>query len=337
MIDNLTKLRTIQLGLLHEFIRVCEEHGLKWYAFYGTLLGAIRDEGFLPWDDDVDVAMPVEDYRKLCMNKKWFGEGYFLQTPLDEGLSNIAKLRKEGTTAFRKNFLDALRTGGHMGIPIDIIPLNEIPGAGCYSTPTLGSVEKKEAVYLKEWFEPAGTVQFEGLTLKAPAKPRKILTEVYDEWAWPLGAQEARPAHWFYDTDTDYKVYVKRYTGMLDGIDGKKIFLFGAADSLRIWLERFNRREQVVCTFDNSSAKWGKQTFGVDVKDPAELPAMLDENSRVIIVSLWHQEIGKQLEKMGIKDYYVYLDFYYDEKVGNKVVRREEASSGNTTIPRWEF
>ena len=123
---------------------------------------------------------------------------------------------------------------------------------------------------------------------------------------------------------------------MLDGIDGKRLFLFGAADSLRIWLERFNRRDQVVCTFDNSQAKWGRQAYGVDVKNPAELPDMLDDNSRVIIVSLWHQEIGKQLEGMGVIDYYVYLDAYYDEKIGNKVVRREDQPQGMSSIPKWE-
>ena len=336
MTDNITKLRQVQLGILKEFSKVCEEHSLKWYACFGTLLGAVRCGGFLPWDDDVDVAMPVEDFRQLCMHKEWFGEEFYLQTPLDEGLMHIAKLRKNGTTAFRGEFLETLRRGGHMGIPIDIIPLADIPGSDCVNTPTLGWL-KREAVYKKEWFEPAGTTAFEDMTLRVPSKPRKILTEVYEEWAWPAGAQQPQPTLWFFDTETDYSVYVKRYTGMLDGIDGKKVFLFGAADSLRIWLERFDRREQVVCTFDNSPAKWGTQAFGVDVKNPTELPGLLDKDSRVIIVSVWHQEIGRQLEDMGIKDYYVYLDFYYDEKVGNKVVRREELANGRTTIPKWEF
>lgn len=335
MIDNVSKLRRVQLELLKEFSRVCNEHDLKWYACFGTLLGAVRYGGFLPWDDDVDVVMPVGDYGKLCMHKEWFDKGFFLQTPLDEGLVHGAKLRKDGTTAFRANFLESLRTGGHMGIPLDIIPLAEIPGTGCLKTPTLGG-SKRNATYLKEWFEPAGEILFEDVMLKAPAKPRKILTEVYNEWAWPSGAQGTRSTNWFFDTDTDYKVYVKRYTGMLDGIDGKKIFLFGAADSLRIWLERFDLSDQVVCTFDNAPGKWGTKACGVDVCNPADLPGMIDDNSRVIIVSVWHQEIGMQLERMGIKDYYVYLDFYYDEKVGNKVVRREELPGGGSTIPRWE-
>ena len=178
---------------------------------------------------------------------------------------------------------------------------------------------------------------FEGLSLRAPAKPRKILTEVYDGWAWPAGAQDSRPSHWFFDTETDYRIYTRRYTGMLDDIDGKKIYLFGAADSLRIWLERFNRKDQVVCTFDNDPGKWGTRVFDVEVRDPSTLPGLIDDNSRVIIVSIWHQEIGRQLKQMGITDYFVYLDFYLDEKVGNKVVRREILQGGIDSIPKWEF
>ncbi len=335
MIDNVMKLRQVQLELIGEFKRVCEEHDLKWYAFFGTLLGAVRNGGFLSWDDDVDIVMPLDDYRTLCMHKDWFNEGFFLQTPLDEGCVHIAKLRKDGTTAFRRDFLDELRAGGHMGIPIDIIPLSDIPGSGCVNTPTLVS-DKRKAVFKKEWFEPAGTIQFEDMVLRVPAKPRKILTEVYEAWDWPSGAQEPKPSFWFFDTETDYSVYVKRFTGMLDDIDGKRLFLFGAADSLRIWLERFDRRDQVVCTFDNAPGKWGTKAFGVGVHNPADLPGMLDDNCRVIIVSLWHQEIGRQLEKMGIRDYYVYLDLYYDEKVGNKVIRREDTPRG-LTIPKWGF
>ncbi len=336
MIDNITKLRMVQLELLKEFSRVCKEHDLKWYVCFGTLLGAVRYEGFLPWDDDVDVVMPIEDYRTLCLHKEWFKEGFFLQTPLDEGLTHITKLRRDGTTAFRMNFYDTLKAGGHMGIAIDIIPLAEIPGTGCLNTPTLGG-NKRNAVYLKEWFEPAGNVKFEDMELRAPAKPRKILTEVYETWDWPSGAQNPHPSFWFFDTETDYSIYVKRFTGMLEGIEGKKIYLFGAADSLRVWLERFDLRNQVVCTFDNASSKWGTKASGVDVRNPADLPGMLDDNSRVIIVSLWHQEIGRQLEDMGIKDYYVYLDLLYDKKIGNEVVRREDLPGGEKVIPRWEF
>ncbi|MCI9486903.1 MAG: LicD family protein [Lachnospiraceae bacterium] len=337
MVDNVSRLRKVELELLEVFIDVCEEHNLKWYAFLGTLLGIQRNGGFLPWDDDIDVAMPMMDYLNLCEHREWFDtEKYLLQVPQDLGLCRFAKLRKNGTTAFREEFLDCLKTEGHQGISIDIIPLAELPGMGAYHTPTLLNKEKKEAVYLKSWFEPAGTGMFEGMQMRIPAMPRKILNEVYGEWAWPHGVRESRPSCWFFDTERGYEGYIRRYTGMLEGIEGKKILLFGAADSLRIWLERFNLRGQVVCAFDNFSGKWGKELYGVEIKNPAELPALADKDSRVIIVSLWHQEIGRQLEGMGIDDYYVYIDEYYDEKIGNKVVRREDLKDGDKKFARWE-
>lgn len=337
MTDNITKLRMVQLQLLKAFSEVCEERGLKYYAFFGTLLGMMRGEGYLPWDGDADVAMPVEDYKKLCENRDWFDEKeYFLQTPLDKGNLRFAKLRKNGTAEFKLWITEELKAGGHHGISIDIIPLAELPGMDCYHTPCLLSEDKKKAVYQKSWFEPYVTGKFEDLTLRMPAKSRKILSETYGLWAWPFGATDKGSGSWFFDTENGYELYVKRYTGMLEGIEGKKIYLFGAADSLRIWLERFGLKDQVICSFDNDRNKWGKECYGVKIQDPLSLPGLLDDNSRVIIVSLWHQEIGAQLEKMGIDDYYVYLDGYYDENVGNKVVRREDMEDGDKKIGMWK-
>lgn len=339
MIDNITKLREVQLELLKAFIKVCREHGLKYYAFFGTLLGIMRNEGYLPWDDDVDIAMPMEDYRKLCSHREWFDEkAYTLQTPIDPGNISFAKLRKNGTTAFRADLITELKTGGHHGICIDIIPLSDVPGMNSFNTPTISNPNKKEKVYLKEWFEPAGTGTFEGVELCIPAKARKVLTETYGSWAWPSGARESYPSYWFFDTKKSYEDYVERYTGMIPAMEGKKVFLFGAADSLRIWLERFDKKEDVICTFDNDPGKWGSRPFGVEVKNPEELPRLIKQNNDalIIIVSLWHLDIGKQLESMGITDYYVYLDDYYDEKVGNKVVRREDMPAGESKIPTWK-
>ena len=337
MIDNITSLRKVQLELLQTFTKICEGHGLSYYAFYGTLLGISRGEGYLTWDDDIDVAMPMKDYLALCSHREWFdSETYYLQTPLDYGLCHFAKLRRNGTTAFREDFIDCLKNEGHQGISMDIIPLADLPGMGAYHTPAMLGADKKSAVYLKEWFEPHGTGLFEGISLDIPRMSRKVLNETYGDWAWPHGVREStRPSYWFFDTKKGYEHYIQRYTGMLEGIDDKKIVFFGAADSLRIWLERFGRRRQVVCTFDNDAAKWGGQAYGVDVKNPAELPALMDGDTRLIIVSLYHHEIGRQLERMGIEDYYVYIDNYYDEKIGNPVVRREDAPNGELQIPKW--
>ena len=59
------KLWNVQIGLLQEFARICKKHNIRWYAIGGTLLGAVRHKGFIPWDDDVDVIMFRPDYEKF--------------------------------------------------------------------------------------------------------------------------------------------------------------------------------------------------------------------------------------------------------------------------------
>lgn len=62
---NIRPLQEEVLKIFKVFAAICEKHGLKYYAAYGTALGAIRHKGFIPWDDDFDVAMPREDYERF--------------------------------------------------------------------------------------------------------------------------------------------------------------------------------------------------------------------------------------------------------------------------------
>lgn len=54
-----------EVEILNHIVAVCEKHGLRYYLSYGTLLGAIRHKGFIPWDDDIDISMPRADYERL--------------------------------------------------------------------------------------------------------------------------------------------------------------------------------------------------------------------------------------------------------------------------------
>lgn len=308
---KIDKLREIELELLKNFIRICERENLKWFVSHGTLLGAVRDGGFLIWDDDIDIVMPAEDFNKLMAHKEWFEEPYCLQTPFDRGRPHIIRLYKNGTTAFDRPLFELLKKGGPHGICIDILPLDEIEDTGFYNL--------SGSTIPVKYFEPCARAKFEYLEVNIPAKARKVLDLLYGYWNWPSGAQTSRPPHnWFFDTETDYSVYVKRYTGWLKAAEGKKIFLFGAADSLRIWLDDFGLRDQVVCTFDNDSNKWGSKAYGIEVRDPSEIPDLLDDEAILIVVSIWHREIGAQLEAMEIKEYYVFLDELFHSEFKGK-------------------
>lgn len=57
--------RQIQLAILDEIAKICKENNLKYYLAYGTLIGAVRHKGYIPWDDDVDICLVREDYDKL--------------------------------------------------------------------------------------------------------------------------------------------------------------------------------------------------------------------------------------------------------------------------------
>lgn len=62
---TLEELRQVQLGILRDFDTQCRAHGLVYFLGFGTLLGAVRHGGYIPWDDDIDVIMPRGDYRRL--------------------------------------------------------------------------------------------------------------------------------------------------------------------------------------------------------------------------------------------------------------------------------
>lgn len=120
------KVWAVQMDLLQELMRVCEKHKLRVFADSGTLIGAVRDKGFIPWDDDIDMVMLREDYDKLMSLSSEFKEPYFLQSIYtDEGYGNRhAQLRMSGTLAISKNSKNVRH---HQGVFIDIFVLDKMP------------------------------------------------------------------------------------------------------------------------------------------------------------------------------------------------------------------
>lgn len=77
--EELQKLREAEMMILRDFMKVCEDNGLRYFAFAGTGIGAIRHQGFIPWDDDIDVALPRKDFEKmLLLMEETYGDKYYI-------------------------------------------------------------------------------------------------------------------------------------------------------------------------------------------------------------------------------------------------------------------
>ena len=120
---KIKKIWAIELDLLSKFDEVCKKHGIKYVALWGTVLGAIRHKGFIPWDDDIDVGMDRENYNRLCaIAGKEFKYPYFFQTPLTDRAYFVpmARLRNSQTTAVISGFNPSMFNSG-IYIDIDIL------------------------------------------------------------------------------------------------------------------------------------------------------------------------------------------------------------------------
>ena len=121
---TLKKLQSVQIEILDEIDRICKKYDIKYFLAGGSLLGAVRHKGFIPWDDDLDIAMLRDDYNKFI--KACFEEldsKYFLDCHLTNPDTHLAfaKVRKNNTT-FDEEAIANLDV--HKGIFVDIFPLD---------------------------------------------------------------------------------------------------------------------------------------------------------------------------------------------------------------------
>lgn len=118
------KLWAVCLDLLIKFDAVCKKHKFKYFMTGGSLLGTIRHQGFIPWDDDIDVIMFRDDYDRFSrLASQELLHPYFWQTPeTDEGyLYSFNKIRNSRTSAIVKTFRHA---GFNQGIWLSIFPID---------------------------------------------------------------------------------------------------------------------------------------------------------------------------------------------------------------------
>ena len=120
-INGLDELKAIELGIMKEIDSFCRERNIRYYLFHGTLLGCIRHHGFIPWDDDIDIAMPRPDFDRFVSS---FSSGF-------------CKMRRPGDSRYsypfakvydaRTKLVENLISKDDIGVYVDVFPLDGLP------------------------------------------------------------------------------------------------------------------------------------------------------------------------------------------------------------------
>lgn len=122
---TLEELKTTELDILTDVAEFCDKNGLKYFLAYGTLIGAVRHKGFIPWDDDIDIWMPRDDYNKFLKIYKSKDERYCAISPYDKiSRHSMAKVIDTKTVKI-EDYIDY--KNGYLGVDVDIFPLDGVP------------------------------------------------------------------------------------------------------------------------------------------------------------------------------------------------------------------
>lgn len=117
-------MQQLELALLLELDAVCKEHGLRFYLDGGTLLGAVCYDGFIPWDDDIDIKMPRPDYEKLLTMQGAFPAHIILDAP-EKGRCAFTFLKLIDSRTVLEEHHGAIQKT--TGVYIDILPMDGHP------------------------------------------------------------------------------------------------------------------------------------------------------------------------------------------------------------------
>lgn len=118
--EQLKKIQSLSLSIADDIIAICEEYNLNYHLTGGTALGAVRHNGFIPWDDDIDIDIVRKDYNKLIeILKEKYSDKYFIHNPKNtEGFSTVStNIRLKGTIVRGCNDT----TNEQCGVNVDVV------------------------------------------------------------------------------------------------------------------------------------------------------------------------------------------------------------------------
>lgn len=140
--EALTLYKQKLIETMNFFDSFCRANNLSYFACSGTAIGAVRHHGFIPWDDDIDVFMPRNDFNALMsIRDRLISQGYAIKNLGDDDyIYSFAKLYDTNTTLIESNYFPNCL----LGVYIDIFPLDEVSG-------TFDEIMEKKIKYTKEY------------------------------------------------------------------------------------------------------------------------------------------------------------------------------------------
>lgn len=205
------EIQETELEILLEVDRFCKDKGLRYYLAGGTLLGAIRHRGFIPWDDDIDIAMLREDFNRFIdIAPNVISKNFFVQTPLTEPTCTdygIARIRLNGT-----NFVQESNKNVNMnhGFFVDVFPFDNLPDS------------KLSAFFYGSWFPILKRVNAirNGYTPAPKSKKNKIVLQFFNFILKPIPTSKLKK--WLENYHKKYENKKTKFMFLLTGSWGYK-------------------------------------------------------------------------------------------------------------------
>lgn len=125
---SLDEIRNVQIEILNFIDEYCSSKGLRYFLAYGTLIGAVRHNGYIPWDDDIDIVMPRDDYERLVNNfNDDIGNGQYkiLSPLLSNSIYTYSKIIDTRTYKIEEGIRRKLEF--YPGVDVDVLPLDTMP------------------------------------------------------------------------------------------------------------------------------------------------------------------------------------------------------------------